>query len=690
MPSTNSSNASSNGSRKRTAPNPGKKSKSKARKRGQSSSKTQVAHDQPRQTINQSESAGRTRVQSTFLRRKYSTLLKLKIFLEDEETENLEEFTAKARTLLRVLQQEDELVLLAKYWISPGDIDEGKLTRPRSVLTRAAQIPEKMGDLKQFFSGLRLRDESTVSWTTIRVNSEIDLKGRLGDVEGELRDHGIQLFLLPIQDCRTKVIGIIPQMPSNSDLVFYKDWLLRRLAAAMGEEVQIALYLRTPWIGKDRRDSHGHRLPKFLRKMIHVETQTRFADEVFTRLKRIIRGSEFRRKTNSKPALAKPVDPQGPSSTRLLMLEAIKMHEVMERSMDTLEVPGILELDRANESRVPLRTLVLSHTSSDGHLMFVNVERTGDGSTCSVGFPRKYREEARDYLKDLGFRVCEEHGVLMQDYFTPSEVSRIKRTKRVNGVVRSPEEMEVDSLAQPQAWFDLSLLYTDTDTDGQPEFSIEEVRTIRSTVSTQGSEGTWGSRGTVGDNATADSSEGETSDSLGDQSDLGTTGDPSIHKRGDDPSLSTLGTTGGTLPRQEDDALTTCSEQTSVTDNRTPADFPSDLDDDRSLSEDSDTRMMGDFVETDKTEPARNASRGEKGPGAGIVVSPDKATREVSRGAGGSEDEPPGTEGGKKEAPRRSPRIRLVKGANTGATHPDPPDRSAPSGNEVPEAAGDE
>ena len=125
------------------------------------------------------------------------------------------------------------------------------MTRPGSVLTRASQIPERMCDLKPFFSGLRLREESTVSWTTIRVNSEIDLKGKLEDVEGELRDHGIQLFLLPIQDCRTKVIGIIPQMPSNSDLAFYKEWLLRRLAAAMGEEVQIALYLRTPWIGRE-------------------------------------------------------------------------------------------------------------------------------------------------------------------------------------------------------------------------------------------------------------------------------------------------------------------------------------------------------------------------------------------------------------------------------------------------------
>ena len=190
--------------------------------------------------------------------------------------------------------------------------------------------------------------------------------------------------------------------------------------------------------------------------------------------------------------------------------------------------------------------------------------------------------------------------------------------------------------------------------------------------------------------STEDSLEGRTSDSSRDPSNLGTMGNPSIRKSGDDPSLSTLGTTGATLPRQEDDALTTCSEQTSVTDNRTLGDSPSDPDDDRSLSEDSDARMMEDFEEADKAEPARNPSRGGKGPGAGVVVSPDKAARESSRGAGGSEDEPPETEGEKKEAPRRSPRIQSVKGANTGATHPNPPDTSAPSGNEVPEAARDE
>ena len=73
-----------------------------------------------------------------------------------------------------------------------------------------------MSDLKAFFSDLRLREELTVSWTNIRVNSEADLPAKLMDVEGELQDHGIQLFLQPIKDCRTRVIGILPHGKQGS------------------------------------------------------------------------------------------------------------------------------------------------------------------------------------------------------------------------------------------------------------------------------------------------------------------------------------------------------------------------------------------------------------------------------------------------------------------------------------------
>ena len=135
--------------------------------------------------------------------------------------------------------------------------------------------------------------------------------------------------------------------------------------------------------------------------------------------------------------------------------------------------------------------------------------------------------------------------------------------------------------------------------------------------------------------------------------------------------------------------LTMCSDQTSVTDNKTLGDISLDLDDNRSLLVDSNACMMGDF-DVDKDEPTRNSDRGEKGPSVGAVVSPDKATRENSQDAAGSKDTPPETGGGNKEAPRRLPRIQLAKDANTGATHPNPPDTSAPSGNEAPEAAGDE
>ena len=54
----------------------------------------------------------------------------------------------------------------------------------------------------------------------------------------------------------------------------------------------------------------------------------------------------------------------------------------------------------------------------------------------------------------------------MMDLFTLNDGKRIRDTKRVGREIMSPEAMEINSLTQPQAWFDLSLLYTDTDLDG--------------------------------------------------------------------------------------------------------------------------------------------------------------------------------------------------------------------------------
>ena len=88
--------------------------------------------------------------------------------------------------IMKVLQQEDKLIFLARYWISPNDAEAEKLTTPGTALARPSQISERMSDLKAFFSGLRLREDTTVSWTNIRVKSEADLPAKLRDVKGEL------------------------------------------------------------------------------------------------------------------------------------------------------------------------------------------------------------------------------------------------------------------------------------------------------------------------------------------------------------------------------------------------------------------------------------------------------------------------------------------------------------------------
>lgn len=81
--------------------------------------------------------------------------------------------------------------------------------------------------------------------------------------------------------------------------------------------------------------------------------------------------------------------------------------------------------------------------------------------------------------------------MIMAEHITSSEVRQIMNAKRVDRVIMSLEEMEIDNLAQPQAWFNLSLLHMDTDMDGQPKFSIEEIRTIRCSFTAEGSKRTW-------------------------------------------------------------------------------------------------------------------------------------------------------------------------------------------------------
>jgi len=59
--------------------------------------------------------------------------------------------------------------------------------------------------------------------------------GMLDDVEDLLGDQGIRLFLQPIQECRTRVISILPQLPTNCFLEYYQVSLGRRLNEGLRE-----------------------------------------------------------------------------------------------------------------------------------------------------------------------------------------------------------------------------------------------------------------------------------------------------------------------------------------------------------------------------------------------------------------------------------------------------------------------
>ena len=114
-------------------------------------------------------------------------------------------------------------------------------------------IPDRISDLKTFFSSLKLRYSSTMVWTNIRNNSSSDMAGNMDQMEDELGGQGIMLFIQPIQECNTRVIVILTQLLTNRCLAHYQAWLVRRLKEGVreaigdqAEELQLALYLCTP------------------------------------------------------------------------------------------------------------------------------------------------------------------------------------------------------------------------------------------------------------------------------------------------------------------------------------------------------------------------------------------------------------------------------------------------------------
>ena len=118
-------------------------------------------------------------------------------------------------------------------------------------------------------------------------------------------------------------------------------------------------------------------------------------------------------------------------------------------------------------------------------------------------------------------------------------------------------------------------------------------------------------------------------------------------------------------------------DRTSVTDNRSGA--AETAGGDTAEPDDEDSPMEEGSEEENEAEEE-----------TGQVVTPDKAPRQSGLALAGQNNDSLAKGGKTQEAPRRSPRTRLAKGAKTGAIPPNLPDKSAPTRNKTPVAAGDE
>ena len=199
-------------------------------------------------------------------------------------------------------------------------------------------------ELNTFFFGLQLKETSSMAWKNMQATSLDDVVVNVGDVKDELGNQEIRIFLQHIQECRTRLVGIIPQMIANFFIYYYQVVMFRRLQEELqhvvrdaSKNLQLSLYLCIPWVGRNRRASEVRRLPRNLRKIVRVETQLNLSGKVFIWLKIIIKGSQVSEKFNTNHVLEKKLEPNSPLTDQVT-IDAIKMHEVMERSLKIVAV----------------------------------------------------------------------------------------------------------------------------------------------------------------------------------------------------------------------------------------------------------------------------------------------------------------------------------------------------------------
>ena len=199
-----------------------------------------------------------------------------------------DELRSQCQTLLRVLQDADESVLLLKYKTEAGaqnEQGEWKIGKAVSIMQKE-EIPPTITALAQYFHRARPYSAGGNVYTKVKLAFDGDFDTLRSDVDHELMELGFKIYPQKLQHHDVKQVGFLHLFHPESNLEFWTEFFCKLLTSKLRQNISIGLASRFLYDGQKAERGRGK---SSRARAVHVEVVASQEYDVTRKLKEIFK-----------------------------------------------------------------------------------------------------------------------------------------------------------------------------------------------------------------------------------------------------------------------------------------------------------------------------------------------------------------------------------------------------------------
>ena len=360
-----------------------------------------------------------------------------------------EELRTQCQTLLRVLQDADDSVLLLKYKTEAGgknEHGEWKVGKAVSIMQKE-EIPPTITALAQYFHRARPYSAGGNVYTKVKLAFDGDFDTLRLDVDHELMELGFKIYPQKLQHHDVKQVGFLHLFHPESNLEFWTGFFCELLTTKMRKETKIGLASRFLYDGQ--KAEKGRKKSSRVRA-VHLEVVASQEYDVTRKIKEILKERLFKSMYGQSVRLVPLYDREQSlefnSKVRRLMVQHGQGIQCMAKGTN-YEISYLDEVEKTTE--LTLRQMIIGLRSRDDEQLFFTVDESWNRQGFSLYWAVSREEEARLMQVHLGAALVRQYGNAAKKFFSVEEQRRIDETTWTEeGIPQAAVDVELDEVLE--------------------------------------------------------------------------------------------------------------------------------------------------------------------------------------------------------------------------------------------------